>query len=106
MIRYISLSQAAKEQNLTVSTLRRYIKQGKLKAIKDGNRYYITPEEYDVFNISRIIGNTARSPEELRKLVLHIINAGKGRELDINEERIKEMSSMMSGGKENDKQKN
>ena len=106
MIRYISLSQAAEEQNLKVSTLRKYIKQGKLKAIKDGNRYYITPEEYDVFNISRIIGETARSPEELRKLVLHIVNTSKGRELDINEEIIKDMTTKMSGGNENDKQKN
>ena len=103
MIRYISLSQAAEEQNLKVSTLRKYIKQGKLKAIKDGNRYYITPEEYDIFNISRIIGETARSSEELRKLVLHIINTSKGRELDINEEMIKDMTTKMSGGSKSDK---
>ena len=41
MQKYMSLRQVAEEQNLKPVTLRKYIKQGKLKAFKSGNKYYI-----------------------------------------------------------------
>lgn len=99
MQKYMSLKQVAEEQNLKPVTLRKYIKEGKLKAFKSGNKYYVTPEDYQIFEVSRLIGSTASNPETLIKMTEAILEA---RKTDINNEIL----SSMIGGKENDKQKN
>lgn len=99
MHKYISLRQVAEEQNLKPVTLRKYIKQGKLKAFKSGNKYYVTPEDYQVFEVSRLIGDIARNPEKLAKMTEAILEARRA-------DKANELLSEMLGGKENDKQKN
>lgn len=99
MQKYMSLKQVAEEQNLKPVTLRKYIKEGKLKAFKSGNKYYVTPEDYQIFEVSRLIGSIASNPETLIKMTEAILEA---RKTDMNNEIL----SSMLGGKENDKQKN
>lgn len=98
MQKYMSLRQVAEEQNLKPVTLRKYIKQGKLKAFKSGNKYYVTPEDYQVFEVSRLIGNTAHDPEKLAKMAEAIINARRA-------DKASEILPEILGGKEDDKQK-
>ena len=104
MQKYISLKQVAEEQNLKPVTLRKYIKEGKLKAFKSGNRYYVSPEDYQVFEVSRLIGNIARNPKELADLTTAIMNANKS-DLSNNLEKQREEIARLFGGN-NDKQKN
>lgn len=99
MQKYMSLKQVAEEQNLKPVTLRKYIKEGKLKAFKSGNKYYVTPEDYQIFEVSRLMGSIAGNPETLIKMTEAILEA---RKTDMNNQIL----SSMLGGKENDKQKN
>lgn len=99
MQKYMNLRQVAEEQNLKPVTLRKYIKQGKLKAFKSGNKYYVTPEDYQVFEVSRLIGNIAHDPEKLVKMTEAIL---KARRVD----KANEILPGILGGKEDDKQKN
>lgn len=98
MQKYMNLRQVAEEQNLKPVTLRKYIKQGKLKAFKSGNKYYVTPEDYQVFEVSRLIGNTAHDPEKLAKMTEAIINARRA-------DKANEILPGILGGREDDKQK-
>ena len=44
---YITVSQIAKEQQVTVMTVRNWIKSNKLAAIKVGKAYRIKKEDYE-----------------------------------------------------------
>jgi len=44
---YISIEQAAQRLNLHVRTVRRYVRSGRLKAVRVGKQYRIAPEDLD-----------------------------------------------------------
>lgn len=48
-ITLFSLQEISKEMDLSVQTLRRYIKDNRLKAQKVGNNYYVTEENLKKF---------------------------------------------------------
>lgn len=48
-ITLFSLNEISEEMSLSVQTLRRYIKDGKLTAQKLGNNYYVTEENLKKF---------------------------------------------------------
>jgi excisionase family DNA binding protein len=45
--RYISIEEAAQRLNLHVRTVRRYVRSGRLKAVRVGKQYRIAPEDLD-----------------------------------------------------------
>ena len=48
-IKIFSISELSKNLNINISTLRKYIKEGKLKSQKLGNKYYITEDNLKHF---------------------------------------------------------
>lgn len=48
-IQYIEISEAAKQLNINVATLRRAIKAGKLRAIRLGNGYQVTQQALNAY---------------------------------------------------------
>ena len=48
----IRIKKISEKTGLSTATLRSYIKQNKLKAIKIGGNYYTTPENYNKLLIS------------------------------------------------------
>ena len=52
---YYKLSEVSKMTRLTTDTLRRYIKAGKLKAMKSGNKYYVHIDQYREFQLMRVL---------------------------------------------------
>lgn len=65
----IRLKDVSKKLNLSTATLRRYIHNGKLKAIKVGGNYMVNINDYDefVFNlyVESLGGNPAKVKEYL-----------------------------------------
>lgn len=105
MYQYISLKQAAEQLNLKPRTLRQYIKEGKLIAFKDGNRYYITPENFDRFSIARMTRALGMDPDRVKAIVDAAISSDKSKLINDLIKQKDDISNML-GGKENDKQKN
>jgi excisionase family DNA binding protein len=56
---YHSPEQVAELYGLHVRTVRRYIREGKLNALRIGNRYRITPDDLEAFS-GRAVDVTAR----------------------------------------------
>ena len=46
---FISVADAAQELGLTEDTIRHYIRTGRLKAYRAGNKYRIKQEDWDAF---------------------------------------------------------
>jgi excisionase family DNA binding protein len=58
---YLTTDDIAKQLNISVSTVRRYIRAGKLKAVKLERAYRIRPRDFEQFLKEREI---RRSPQE------------------------------------------
>jgi excisionase family DNA binding protein len=48
-VTYLSVSEIAKQLNISEDTVRRWIKAGKLPALELGGQYRIHPQEYEAF---------------------------------------------------------
>lgn len=66
---YIRLKDISKKMALSTKTLRRYIKQGKLFAIKTGNVYKIPISELNRFTLSLFAESYNMSYDDLDKLL-------------------------------------
>lgn len=56
---YLTTEDIAKRLNISVSTVRRYIRAGKLKAVKLERAYRISPHDFEQFLKEREIGKSS-----------------------------------------------
>ena len=63
MAEFYKTSEVAEKLNVKERTVRRYIKEGKLKSVKDGNRHYIPCAAYDYFVMMRAAKAMGVKPE-------------------------------------------
>lgn len=62
---FIRLKDISNKTGLSTATLRSYIKQNKLRAIKIGGNYYVTPDEYSKLLISFYANNMGLTMDQL-----------------------------------------
>ncbi|WP_067972830.1 helix-turn-helix domain-containing protein [Nocardiopsis trehalosi] len=96
-----SVEQVAERLGLHVRTVRKYVRDGRLKAVKVGRRYRITREDVEAFTglplpptaresavrhrrveVSSIVGIDAVDPETARRVVALLTAAAAGRGAD------------------------
>lgn len=67
----IKLKDVSKRLNISKSTLYRHIKNGKLKAFKNGHDWYVSANDYDSYIVSVQIATKLEwfKPNHLNKLV-------------------------------------
>lgn len=66
---YYKLSEVSKMTRLTPDTLRRYIKSGKLKALKSGNKFYVHVDHYREFQLKRVLESKGIEGEIANKFI-------------------------------------
>lgn len=64
---YIKLIDVAESVGLHRGTLRRYIREGKLKAYKFGNKYYVRLDDYDRFVYERELKGLGVPEDKIEK---------------------------------------
>ena len=63
----IRLKDVSKKLNLSTATLRRYIHNGKLKAIKVGGNYMVNTNDYDEFVFNLYVESLGLNPTKVKE---------------------------------------
>lgn len=82
---YLTLDQLKNELNISVITLRRYIKSGKLKAIKIGHQYRISEDE-----LNRFLSTTQSKEKPINKDAI-VIKKADLLNIPDNEDQVKKL---------------
>ena len=70
----IRLKVVANRLNLSTATLRRYIHNGKLKAIKVGGNYMVNTNDYDEFVFNLYVESLGLNPTKVKE---YLVNEAK-----------------------------
>lgn len=65
----IRLKDVSKRLNLSTATLRKYIHNGKLKAIKVGGNYMVNTNDYDEFVFNLYVESLGLDPIKVKKFL-------------------------------------
>ena len=63
----IRLKDVSKKLNLSTATLRKYIHNGKLKAIKVGGNYMVNTNDYDEFVFNLYVESLGLNPAKVKE---------------------------------------
>ena len=81
----IRLKDVSKKLNLSTATLRRYIHNGKLKAIKVGGNYMVNINDYDEFVFKLYVESLGLNPAKVKEYL----------ENEVKEELEQELNKLM-----------